>query len=303
MTSYAVLGPGGVGGFVAGALSRAGEGVTVVAREETAELINREGISVDSVVLGDFTAHPTAVSELREPVDVLFVATKATTLVASLDRIAATPGLVVPLLNGLDHLGLLRQRFGAGALAASVIRIESDRPAPGRIVQTSPSVRVDMASEHPEPASRLPAVARALIGAGIAAEVREREADVMWAKLVRLNALAATTSVSGREIGFIRSDPHWREALVACIEEGAAAAVADGARIDASGSLAELDAAHPSLGSSMQRDLAAGRVPELDAIQGSVIRAAARHGLPCPTVTRLTGEIARMAGIDPPAAG
>jgi 2-dehydropantoate 2-reductase len=288
---------------VAGALSRAGEDVTVVAREETAELINREGISVDSVVLGDFTAHPTAVSELRDPVDVLFVATKATTLEASLERVTAPPGLVVPLLNGLDHLGLLRQRFGAGAVAASVIRIESDRPAPGRIVQTSPSLRVDMASEHPTPACRLPAVAQALIGAGIAAEVREREADVMWAKLVRLNALAATTSVSGREIGFIRSDPQWRQTLVACIEEGAAAAVADGARIDASGPLAELDGAHPSLGSSMQRDLAAGRVPELDAIQGAVIRAAARHGLPCPTVTRLAGEIARMAGIDPPAAG
>ena len=149
------------------------------------------------------------------PVDVLFVATKATTLEASLERVTAPPGLVVPLLNGLDHLGLLRQRFGAGAVAASVIRIESDRPAPGRIVQTSPSVRVDMASEHPTPACRLPAVAQALIGAGIAAEVREREADVMWAKLVRLNALAATTSVSGREIGFIRSDPQWRQTLVA----------------------------------------------------------------------------------------
>lgn len=301
--SFAVLGPGGVGGFLAAALSRAGGDVLVVAREPTAELVSRDGLGVTSVVLGDFTAHPAAVSRLREPVDVLFVATKATDLERALDGVAAAPRLVVPLLNGLDHLEVLRRRFGAGAVVASVIRIESDRPAPARIVQTSPSVRVDMASGDAQAAAQLPAVAQALTAAGIAAEVREREADVMWGKLVRLNALSATTTVSGRDIGFIRSDPEWRAALVACVEEGAAAAVADGARIDPTGPLGELDAAHATLGSSMQRDLAAGRVPELDAIQGSVIRAAARHGLPCPTVSRLAEEIAAMAGIDPPRVG
>jgi ketopantoate reductase len=51
----------------------------------------------------------------------------------------------------------------------------------------------------------------------------------------------------------------------------------------------------------MQRDITAGRTPELDSIQGSVLRAAARHGLACPTITELTIEIAGRAGIDPPA--
>ena len=41
----------------------------------------------------------------------------------------------------------------------------------------------------------------------------------------------------------------------------------------------------------MQRDIAAG-APELDAIPGSVLRAAARHGLECPTIERLVGMIA-----------
>ncbi len=50
----------------------------------------------------------------------------------------------------------------------------------------------------------------------------------------------------------------------------------------------------------MQRDIAAGREPELDAIAGSVLRAAARHGLECPTIERLTGEVAARAGIAAP---
>jgi ketopantoate reductase len=46
----------------------------------------------------------------------------------------------------------------------------------------------------------------------------------------------------------------------------------------------------------MQRDIAAGRPPELDAIPGSVLRAAARHGIECPTIERLVAMIrARVA--------
>ena len=97
----------------------------------------------------------------------------------------------------------------------------------------------------------------------------------MWSKLVRLAPLALTTSVAQRPIGFIRSNTHWRGMLEAAIRETAAVANADGARIDAAETLAELDTAHPTLSSSMQRDLASGRPPEL-AIPGAVLAAASR---------------------------
>ena len=42
----AVLGPGGVGGLLAGALDRAGIEVVVVARESTAAVIARDGLRV-----------------------------------------------------------------------------------------------------------------------------------------------------------------------------------------------------------------------------------------------------------------
>lgn len=300
MTSFAVLGPGGVGGFIAAALTRSGERVQVVAQETTAAAIEAGGIDVRSAVLGDFLARPPALAQLQEPVDVLIVATKAVGLAAALDRIAAPPGLVVPLLNGLDHLAILRQRFGAGTVAAAVIRVESDRPQPGRIVQTSPTVRIDLAAEQPGVAARLPEVAERLTDAGIPVAIGNSEAQVMWSKLVRLNALSATTSVSGQRLGFIRSDPEWRQTLAACVEETAAIATVDGAPMDPLDTMHELDRAHAELGSSMQRDLAAGRTPELDAIQGSVIRAGARHGVECPTVSRLARQIAVLAAIDPP---
>ena len=289
-----------MGGFLAAALHRAGRPVTIVARESTATRIRKAGLEVRRARLGDFVAHPRAVGALSGDVDVLLVATKASALEAGLDRIEAPPGLIVPLLNGLDHMDLLRARFGGDRVAAGTIRIEADRPAPAQIVQTSPFLRVDLASDRDDLAPRLERLARTLEAAEVPATVSSNEAQILWSKLVRLNALALTTSASDQPIGVIRSDPGWRAALTACIEEASAVARADGAQMDGSQRLAELDDAHPGLGSSMQRDIAAGREPELDAIAGSVLRAAARHGISCPTITRLTIEVARRAGVPPP---
>ena len=295
-----ILGPGGVGGFLAAALARAGRDVLVVAHESTAELIERDGIEVQSTRLGEFTARPRAAAALREPAEVLIVAVKATTLGTALERIEAEPELVVPLLNGLDHMQVMRERFGAGHVAAGTIRIEADRPEPGRIVQTSPFLQVDLASDEPGLRPRLEQLAETLEHAEVPAAIGPSEAQILWSKLVRLNALACTTSAADRPVGFIRSDPEWRRALVGCIDEGAAVARADDADVDPAKPLAELEDAHAELGSSMQRDIAAGREPELDAIPGAVLRAGRRHGIECPTIARLTLEIARRAGIPPP---
>ncbi len=294
----AVLGPGGVGGFLAGALARAGEDVVVVAHAQTAELLRRGGLEIRSVRLGDFHARPQAVDRLTVPVDALLVAPKATTLDAALERIEAEPLLVVPLLNGLDHMATLRARFDPATVAAGAIRIESDRPAPARIVQTSPFLRVDLAADDRRLDGSLHELARTLERAEVPAAIGPSEAQILWAKLVRLNALALTTSVYDVPVGVIRAER--RSTLEACIREAAAVANADGATIDPRKPLKELDDAHAELGSSMQRDIAAGREPELEAIAGSVLRAAARHGLECPTIARLATQVADRAGIAAP---
>lgn len=297
MPPIAILGPGGVGGFIAGALARAGEDVTVVAHESTAGLIAAEGLRLQSVILGDFRVRPAARAILDEPVGVLVIATKATGLQAALERVRTTPGLIVPLLNGLDHMPLLRRRFPAERVVAGTIRIEAHRPEPGLIVHTSPTVRVELASDRGDARPGLEQLAAQLRGAEIAATVGANEAQILWSKLVRLNALALTTSASGERIGFIRSDPGWRAALEGCIREAAAVARADGAELDPASTLNELETAHAELGSSMQRDIAAGREPELDAITGSVLRAATRRGLDCPTIARLSAVVAERAGV------
>jgi 2-dehydropantoate 2-reductase len=298
----AVLGPGGVGGFVAGALTRVGSEVTLVARPQTAAAIQASGLHVASTLLGTFEARPTVVAELSPDsdgrgLDVLIVATKSTGLAQALERVpAAAPALVVPLLNGIEHLDTLRARFGSERVAAAVIRIDADRPRPGEIVHASPGARIDIAGPAPGQTQPLiEALAAELREAGLEVRVGAPEADVMWSKLARLCPLALTTTASDRPIGEVRVDPRWRSAMENAVSETVVVANSEGATLSAADTIAELDAAHPELGSSMQRDVRAGREPELDAIAGAVIRAGARHQLRSATIQWLAEQVALRA--------
>jgi 2-dehydropantoate 2-reductase len=194
----------------------------------------------------------------------------------------------------------LRSRFTSGSVAAGSIRVEADRPEPGVVVHTSRFLLVQMASADPASQAAMEQLAAALNDAGVKAQILESEAQVMWSKLVRLNALACTTSAYDKLLGEIRSTPALRADLEGAIEEASAVGRAEGADVVAATAISELDRAHDTLGSSMQRDIAAGREPELDAIPGSVLRAAGRHGLECPTIERLVGLIAARAGMPSP---
>jgi len=298
-STIAVLGPGGVGGLLAGALERAGADVLVIAQQSTAEVIRDQGLRVRSVTLGEFVFRPRVASTLEEPVGALIVATKATGLVSGIERIAAEPALVLPLLNGLDHLEVLRARFPKGVVAGT-IRVESDRPEAGVVVHTSPFLYIEMASADDAMRAPMDELAATLSDAGVPASVQDSEAQVMWSKLVRLNALACVTSAYDKLLGEIRATPELYDDFKGAIEEAAAVARAEGADIEAAKAISEFDLAHETLGSSMQRDIAAGRPPELDAIPGAILRAGARHGIRCPTIERLVATIAQRAGVPAP---
>jgi 2-dehydropantoate 2-reductase len=290
MARVAVLGPGGVGGFLAAALSHAGVATTVVAREETAAAIASHGLRLSSVRLGEIVAAPAVTARLDDDVDVLVVAVKAPALDAALERVTGTPGLVVPLLNGIDHVAALRARFGPRAIAAT-IRISAERAAPGVIVETGMPILVELASDHPAPRPRMAAFADVLRSGEVPARLGDGEAQVLWSKLVNLNAMSCTTSAYDANTAGVRDHPRRRADLQDALDEGAAVAAAEGATLDVDAMLRFIWQLDPEHTTSMQRDVADGNPPELDAIPGAVLRHAAAHGLACPTIERLVGMI------------
>src|SRR5438093_92519 len=119
--SFAVLGPGGVGGLLAALLSRGGDRVVVLHDSGLRE------IHVESKRFGDFTASVQTAPRLAEPVDAALVTVKATHLEEALDRMPAAAlgdALVIPFLNGIEHVELLRSAYPASSVVPATIRIE-----------------------------------------------------------------------------------------------------------------------------------------------------------------------------------
>ncbi|MDN3020517.1 2-dehydropantoate 2-reductase [Streptomyces sp. S.PB5] len=293
--TVAVLGPGGIGGLLAGLLARDGHRVICLAGNETAAALRTSGIHVRSGPYGDFTAEVEADTELRTPVDVCLVAVKHTALDAALDRVppaALGDALLVPFLNGVEHPAALRARYGEEAVAPAVIRTESTRVAPGEIVHGSPIAEIDLSGDK-VPEDRLKTLAEVLGAAGPSTRILPDETSALWAKMAFLAPFALLTTRYAAPLGDIRT--RHREELTALVEETAAVSHASGATVDAAQALARYDAFPPQTKSSMQRDAEAGLPLELDAIGGALLRAADAHGVPVPVAARLVREL-RDAG-------
>ncbi|MER6631565.1 2-dehydropantoate 2-reductase [Streptomyces sp. NPDC000987] len=290
--TVAVLGPGGIGGLLAGLLARAGHRVICLAGEDTADTLRTSGIRVRSGLYGDFTARVEADTVLRAPVDACLVAVKHTVLDAALDRVppgTLGDGLLVPFLNGVEHPAALRARYRPELVAPAVIRVESTRVTPGVIEHGSPFAEIDLTGDTVDRA-RLEAQACVLSEAGPVTRVLDDETATLWAKMSFLAPFALLTTRYRLPLGEVRT--RRREELTALVKETAEVSRACGGPADPAQALARYDAFPPQTRSSMQRDAEAGRALELDAVGGALLRAAERHGVPVPVASRLVRELA-----------
>ncbi|MFC7216960.1 ketopantoate reductase family protein [Streptomyces polyrhachis] len=288
--NIAVLGPGGIGGLLAALFARAGHRVVCLAGEETAAALRSGGISVRSGQFGDFTASVDADTRLRTPVDLCVVAVKATALPQALDRVPAEvlgEGLLLPLLNGVEHMAVLRSRYSPGQVVAGTIKVESTRTAPGVIEQGSPFAEVELASDT-APAARVAALAEVIAKAGPGVAVGD-ERTALWTKMAFLAPMALATTRYRAPVGVVRTEH--RADLLALLAEAAAVAAAAGAAVDADRVRAVYDSFPETTKSSMLRDAEAGRPLELDAIGGALLRGAQRGGVEVPTAARLVSEL------------
>jgi 2-dehydropantoate 2-reductase len=284
---HGILGAGGVGGFIAGCLSHIGEQVTLVVRPETLAAhppkIQLESPYGNWTVDVDWTASVPAC-------DVLWLTMKATQLDGALQPIADIDSIraVVPLLNGLDHLQVLRSKFGATRVVPATIAGEFERLSVAHFVHRTKFAILNLSSQGRE---LLQPIADRLRDLGLTCNFIDDEATLMWGKLVFLGPIALTTTAFNRTVGEVVADPKSWSQLEAAVREAAAVAQAEGAKVDPDGALKVFKTGTPGMRSSMQKDVEHGRPPELDAIGGAIVRAAKRHGLTAPTTEELMAAV------------
>lgn len=290
---HAILGAGGIGGLIGACLVRSGAAVTLVVRRESLAQYPRQ-LRLESP-FGNFDADVSTAAE-APPVDVLWITVKATQLEGALTAIPEPPAAraIVPLLNGIDHISLLRSKYGAERVIAATIAVESERVAPGHIIHRSSFARLNVASAG-QPL--LGDAIQQLQGLGFECRFVDDEPTLMWSKLVFLAAFALTTTAADKGTGEILADPAWRQMGVSCMREGSAVAVAEGAKIDADAVIASVMKMPGNMRSSMQKDVERGKEPELDAIAGPILRGARRHGIEVPVTKKLVAAVERRIGL------
>jgi 2-dehydropantoate 2-reductase len=287
--TVAVLGPGAVGGVVAVGFADAGVDVVCLARPDTAEVIRSGGLSLRQGERVQ-TVRPRVETELREPVELLLVTVKAPALDEALERVQAPPEVVVPLLNGIEHLDTLRERLPESqVVGGSIGRIEAWLERPGVVIQPTPSVVMSVAADAPDRTVDL------LRRSGVEVRVNGSATEVLWEKLARQAPTAAATSITQRPIGELRSDGEWRGRLREAIAEACAVAAADGASLSPDAQWEIIEAMPPLLTSSTARDIAAGVPSELDAITGAAVRAGRRLGVETPVLAQMFDEACRRS--------
>jgi len=267
-----VLGAGAVGGMLAVLLAEAGNEVTVLASERTSTAINVDGLTLRSGRFGERRVRVQAWPYLTAPVDVLFVAVKAPDLLAALGRVPGgllADAAVAPLLNGTDHVPLLRAALPQAVVVPMTVSVEATRVAPGVVEHVSPFVEYALAAER-ERARVDPE--ELLRGAGLDVDTTAPdEPTLLWRKLSFLAPLALLTTHARRPIGpAAEAHPDLLDGLVT---ETAAAAAAAGVQIDPAAVAKRIAGLPTGMRSSMLKDALAGATLELDAIAGPILRA------------------------------
>jgi 2-dehydropantoate 2-reductase len=278
--TVAVIGLGSVGGVVAGCLAHAGRhDLVACVRRPIGRLTVERPEGTVEVALAALTE-----PEMATPVDWVLLATKAQDTASAgpwLARLCRPSTRVAVLQNGIDHARRVAPFIGGASAVPIMVYFNGERLAPDRLRMRHVGTAADL--EAPEDAGGR-AFAQLMQGTTLSVQLLADFKTQAWRKLL-VNAVAnpMTCLTLRRQEVLRRPDIH--ELCLAVLEEAAAVARADGARLaddEPARTMAKLMTFGPELGTSMYFDRLAGRPLEVEALTGAIVAAGERLGVPTP---------------------
>ena len=294
----AVLGSGAVGGYYGAKLARAGQDVTFIARGAHLQALRERGMEIRSPAVGDFTVRARAEDDTTKvaAVDLVIVAVKAydnATALPMIRPMLGTDTTVLTLQNGVDSVGDVAEIAGEERTLGGTTYIATALAAPGVIEQTGTHRRVvfgEVFGALPRVTERVTAIHQAMVAADIQAEIAGDGRIPIWEKFIFLVALAGFTGATRLPIGPVWADPFIRERFLDACREVEAVARAEGVQVatDRIQQIRDYVGSIPgTMRSSLLIDLAQEKRIEVEALQGSLVRRAARCGVQVPIMSTL----------------
>ena len=289
---FAIFGTGGVGGYFGGRLAQAGEDVTFIARGNHLSVIQQTGLSVDSI-RGDFEVNPVKATDLTQSVgavDVVILAIKGWQLDDAILQMKPLIGqftVIIPLLNGIEHMEALVNAFGREHVLGGVCRISAFIADAGHIkhVGIDPFIAFgELNREMSERVSKLYDVFKNI--SGVTVEASENIELAMWEKYLLIAAFSGVGAVTRSPVGMFRSIPETRAMFRRALEEVVLVANSRGVGLTEKSVQAvmdRIDQTQPDTMASMQKDVLAGRPSELESQTGALVRMARAATVSVPT--------------------
>ncbi|GGF37423.1 2-dehydropantoate 2-reductase [Subtercola lobariae] len=314
-----VVGAGGVGGFFGAKLAAAGRDVTYLVRPARAATLAADGLRIRPFRADEFVvdvktvtaeqlaaagpaagsgaasigapaeeasgASATTAAGAGAGFDLVLLSVKAYTLDQALDDLAPAirPNtLILPLLNGIRHIDVLRERFGAEHVIGGLCRISVQLDDDGAIRQVGPGAAMAYGEFDGSLSERMHEVDASLAGADFSTTLSTRVEHDLWEKWMMLASGGALTTLLRAPIGEIVAVPGGAHAAESILGEAFAVATAagfapsEGARERLTGILTEPGSLFAT---SMYRDLTQGRAVEAEQIVGDLARRGRASGV------------------------
>ena len=297
--SIAVIGAGGTGGFYGGALARAGQEVTLIARGPHLAAIKQNGLRVNSVLIGDFHLDIAATDNPAEigPVDLAILAVKSwgtEYAIKAMSPLVGSDTMIISTQNGIDSERQLQAAFGPENVLGCTVTVSAKIESPGVVTQAGGPGSVVLGEMAGGPSDRVNRLVSTFNEAGLPTAAHENVKRALWEKFIFISALSGMTALTRRPIGDIFAQPTTTEMYRQVLEEVAEVGRAEGVDLPqdtASKIFKTTQAREPFIIGSMGHDLIAGNAIEIGLLNGRVTELGRLHGIPTPANFAITAAL------------
>jgi 2-dehydropantoate 2-reductase len=285
----AVFGTGGAGGYFGAQLALAGEDVVFVARGDHLQAMRTSGLrletpSGESIIPTRATDNPSEIGN----VDAVLVGVKAWQVTEAANAIRPLVGpdtVVLPLQNGVEAATELAAVLGSGTLGGMCGTL-SFIAGPGHIRSVGGQNFIKFGEMDNKLTERVERLRQCFAHAKVLVEVPANIRKALWDKFLMVTSFGGVGSITRAPIGVTRAVPETRRLLEQCLQEAWAVAkarsipMADTAVAD----MMKFYDGLPANGTtSLQRDIADGKMTELEYWNGAVVRLGREVSVATPT--------------------
>lgn len=297
----AVIGIGGVGGFVGGKLAARFAGsdeteIVLVARGENEKAIRANGLKIISTSGEEIVRPKLSSIENISDADLIILATKEYDLentVSSFKEFIGEKTSVLPLLNGVDITERIKKVLPDRDVWEGCIYIVSRLSAPGVINETGNICLIHFGDKNGL-TDKHKQTEEIFHEAGIDAEATFEIEAKIWEKFVFISSFAATTSYLNASVGEILADENHRKLfgdLVAEIKQVARAKKINISEEAIRQKFDKLSSLPFEATSSMHTDFAKGNRAEIESLVGFVVREAKKLDVNVPVYEKVYDEL------------